>query len=153
MEIMGLMVIVVLLVIGALFYVKFVVLQPKTEGASDIIGVQAYNLMNSILNVKVCGNNVSIRNAIGVCKNNGDLCGENACNYIEKELEGIIKVSMPKDYSEYGFIAGKPLQNSCEEAFLEVKEGGCKYGVASPRYINVEYDYCIVLKLCRKNIK
>ncbi len=152
MEIMGMMIIVIILVIAALFYVKFVVLQPKKEGASTIIQEQAYNLMNAVLNVKVCEGNVSVRDAIKACKEGGDLCGEDTpCTYIKEEIEKIVSMSMPKNYVDYEFIAGNPVSSGCENPFLDVKTKECKYGVTSPRYINVEGDYCTLFKLCRSN--
>ena len=153
MEIMGMMIIVIILVIAALFYVKFVVLQPKKEGASTLVQEQAYNLMNAVLNVKVCWGNVSVRDAIKACKEGEDLCGDNACIYIGDEIKTIVSMSMPKDYADYQFIAGKPVSSGCEQPFLDVKSKECKYGVTSPRYINVEAEYCTLLKLCRSNIK
>ena len=154
MEIMGMMIIVIILVIAALFYVKFVVLQPKKEGASTLVQEQAYNLMNAVLNVKVCDNNVSVRDAIKACKEGGYLCGEDsACIYIGEEIKTIVSMSMPKDYADYEFIAGKPVSSGCEQPFLDVKSKECKYGVTSPRYINVEAEYCTLFKLCRSNIK
>src|SRR3989344_8634101 len=134
MEIMGMMIIVIILVIAALFYVKFVVLQPKKEGASTLVQEQAYNLMNAVLNVKVCDGNVSVRDAIKACKEGEDLCGDNACIYIGDEIKTIVSMSMPKDYADYQFIAGKPVSSGCEQPFLDVKSKECKYGVTSPRY-------------------
>ena len=151
MEIMGMMIIVIILVIAALFYVKFVVLQPKKEGASTLVQEQGYNLMNAVLNVKVCDGNVSVRDAIKACKEGGDLCGDNACIYIGDEIKTIVSMSMPKDYADYEFIAGKPVSSGCEQPFLDVKSKECKYGVTSPRYINVEAEYCTIFKLCRSN--
>ena len=153
MEIMGMMIIVIILVIAALFYVKFVVLQPKKEGASTLVQEQAYNLMNAVLNVKVCWGNVSVRDAIKACKEGGNLCGEDedACIYIGDEIKTIVSMSMPKDYADYQFIAGKPVSSGCEQPFLDVKTKECKYGVTSPRYINVEAEYCTIFKLCRSN--
>jgi len=95
MEIMGMMIIVIILVIAALFYVKFVVLQPKKEGASTLVQEQAYNLMNAVLNVKVCDGNVSVRDAIKACKEGEDLCGDNACIYIGDEIKTIVLISSP----------------------------------------------------------
>ena len=152
MEIMGMMIIVIILVIAALFYVKFAVLQPKKEGASTLVQEQAYNLMNAVLNVKVCWGNVSVRDAIKACKEGRYLlCGEDACIYIGDEIKTIVSMSMPKDYADYQFIAGKPVSSGCEQPFLDVKTKECKYGVTSPRYINVEAEYCTIFKLCRSN--
>lgn len=151
-EIVGLLIVVILLVIGGLFYVKFVVLKPESKGADEIVQVQAYNLMNSILNIKLCNNNVTVRDAIKACKFGNMLCGQDACSYLENELKSIISVSTPKDYLDYEFKAGKPDGHECVEPFFEIETSSCRYGVTSPRYINVEANYCTMLKLCRKNI-
>src|SRR3989344_8037529 len=87
-EMLGLVIIVILIVIGALFYVRFGILGKSGERQqkeNTINAIQAYNLMNAIMNVKVCGN-VSIREGFALCKNNGNLCDENACTYLDNEI-------------------------------------------------------------------
>ena len=140
-EIIGLVVIVMLIVIGALFYVKFVVLGGKNDQMNKentISSTQAYNLMNAIMNVNVCGN-VSVREGFVKCKNNENLCDRNACDYLDSEIDNIVKSVIYKNYSLNVNSSG-----------WNYGLGSCKYGVSSYPYIyNVKGDtYKAVFKIC-----
>lgn len=141
-EMIGLVVVVILIVIGALFYVKFVVLGGKGEEKhkGELIGsIQAYNLMNAIMNIKICSN-VSVRDGIVMCKNKEELCEKDACTYLNEEIDKIVKSAIYKDYS---------LNVSSSGWVYELGEG-CKFGVTSYAYIyTVKGEtYRAVFRIC-----
>lgn len=146
LEMIGLMIIVIILVIGALFYVKFA-LMPKDKKKQDVVtSIQAYNLMNAVLNVYICGN-TSLRSAIVSCDLNEGICGEE-CDFkgdysvFSDKIDGIVK---SVTYLDYGFYVNK--------GEIEVfKIEGCKFGQTSPPYPISERNmyYTAYFKLCNE---
>lgn len=143
---LGLVIIVILIVIAALVYVRFVVLggnNEETKKSNDIMSIQAYNLMNSIINIKVC-QNTTIREGLAVCKSGGGLCGNpDACAYLDSEIDRIARSAIYRDYS---------LNVSSSGWTYELpKTESCKFGVTSYAYqYNLRGDsYKAYFKLCQ----
>ncbi|HLC85838.1 MAG TPA: hypothetical protein VJG30_00935 [Candidatus Nanoarchaeia archaeon] len=101
-DIMGLMIVVILIIIGGLFYIKYGVLQDK-EMQRDISLDQSYaiNLLNSLLNVKVCEETIMIGEAMVECFNEGKICEKEACEYLKPQIEEIIAAVGLKDFKKY----------------------------------------------------
>ena len=76
LEMIGLMIIVIILVLGGLFYLRFAL---TPEEKKEDTSVQAYNLMNAVLNVYICGN-TSLRSAIVSCDLGESIC-DNDCDF------------------------------------------------------------------------
>jgi flagellin-like protein len=140
-EIIGLLIVVVLIVIGALFYVKFALLTPDDDFQklhSD--SIDSNNLINAILNVKVCENTIKIKDGIVACANNEVICDQDACGLVEEGINTIFETIGDKKRS-FVVLEG-------EKVFLEL--GECEYGVASGKYpIRGDYSsYDVQLRVC-----
>ncbi len=145
LEIIGLVIIVVLLLIGALFYLRFGVLNPQPTFEQNTIRVnQAYNLMNALTNIKLCDKKLS--EAIVSCKEGtGEYCeGKDACTYLKEQLP---KIADPIFHdtigTDYSFEAKRG-----EDVFLNF--GDCKVGQNSPplRISSNGKTYLASFKLC-----
>ena len=142
LEMIGLMIIVIILVLGGLFYLRFAL---TPEEKKEDTSVQAYNLMNAVLNVYICGN-TSLRSAIVSCDLGESIC-DNDCDFngdysfFSNQLDNIVsKVT----YLNYSFYVNK--------GEIEVfKVEGCKYGQASQSYPISERNeyYEVFFKLCK----
>lgn len=125
-EMIGLVIVVILIVIGALFYLKFVVLGGKEQQqhkADSLSSTQAYNLMNAVMNIKLCGN-ISVMEGIKLCKDEGNICEYTACSYMDDEVDKIVKSVIYKDYSLNVTSSG-----------WHYTLGACKYGITSYPYL------------------
>ena len=132
---MGLLIIVILIVVGGLFYVGFVLMNPQDAPKSNIESIQARNLMNAVMNVEVCEN--SVKQAVVLC-NNGDV---NICGCIEDEIPLIVGDLLNQDYS---FIVEKG------DEIEVIKVGSCETGINSPSYLfsDAGIEYNAYFKLC-----
>ena len=112
-EMIGLVLFVIILVIGLLFYVKFGVLKdngPKEDTALK----QAYatNLMGAVLNVKVCESApVKIDEGIVACFNGEQLCEQEACSYVKSQINQITADLKLKNYGNYSIWITKGDEN------------------------------------------
>ena len=112
-EMMGLVIVVILLSIGLLLYVKLVVFREDTQ-KQDIAVQNAYinNLMGAIFNIKVCeANPVKVEEGIVNCFNEGQICGEEACRYIKKQIKAIVQDAGVKEYKKYSIWVTKGSNN------------------------------------------
>lgn len=144
-EMLGLVIIVILIVIGALFYVRFAIFGKSGElqqKENSIMITQAYNMMNALSNIKVC-NNVSIAEGFYICNHGGELCGEDACNYLDTQIDSIVKSTLYRDYSLN--VSGSGLD------YRLPKADSCKYGVSSYPYVfDVKGEtYKAFFKICQ----
>ena len=144
MEIVGLMVVVIIIIIGALFYLKFGILHKEQEN-TDLSIQQSYtiNWLNAISNVNICNNTISYKDSLIECYNDGIVCGENACGYIKSESDNIIHSIGLKDYKNYSFW----IQKGDDVKYLTYE---CKTGVKADEILldtNGE-EYTINFRLC-----
>jgi len=91
-EMIGLVIVVVLLVLGGLFYVAAI----TRDSGNENKGVEATldasysnNLLNALYNMKYC--EVSFSDVLDLCYSDKILCDKNACDYIKEETNNIIK--------------------------------------------------------------
>ena len=144
MEMIGLVIVVVLIIIGGMFYITFSLRgKDKTqEQDQHLQSIQANNLVNAIVKIKICENK-SVGEAIVLCDTNKQICGENACDFVKNEIERIIQSFSNENY----FFFVKRGEN---EVF---SFGNCDYGVSSVPYrLDVDStSYDVVLRLCDKD--
>ena len=109
----GLVIVVILLAVGLLFYVKLVVFREDTT-KQDIAAENAYltNLMGFVLNLKVCESNpIKIEEGIAQCFNGAQICGQEACDYLKVQIKDIIKQAGIKKYKNYSIWVIKGNEN------------------------------------------
>lgn len=112
-EMIGLVIVVILLVIGLLFYVKFGIFREDVK-KDDSAAQSAYvtNLMGAILNIKVCESApIKIEQGIITCFNNEQLCGEEACSYLKEQIGEVIADIDLKSYKNYSIWITKGEEN------------------------------------------
>ena len=131
-EMIGLVIVVILLVIGLLFYFKFGILRDNKQTEDPTIKT-AYvtNLMGSILNIKVCDDSYKIEDVLVRCMDdnlvntNLEFCdGLGSCDYAKREMGQIIADISLKDYKKYSISIQKGVNsvNLTQE---------CRTGIAS----------------------
>ena len=145
-EIMGLMVVVILIIVGGLFYIKYGVLGGKKE-ATDSSIEQAYSigLLNALLNVKVCEEaQIRVGDGLVKCYEGGqEICSQEACEYLKGQMKDIIGSVGLKNYKSYSFWiekSGEP-KNLFED---------CKTGVKTDEVIIADNneEYTVNFRIC-----
>ena len=118
-EMIGLVIVMVLLVVGALFYVRFGILGKKNVKEDISLDVNyASNLLNSMLNVKICDRKTGLDEGMITCFNGGKICEQEACDYLKSEIQAIIDsvgLEKYKDYSVWVESKGRNefISNNC----------------------------------------
>ena len=134
-EIFGLVIIVVLIVVIALFALRFMFVRESTMNNQDqVLSIKANNLINALLKVNV--NVDDIKRGIGSC------CISNInCANVENKIKEIIENSIEENY-EF-----KVLSND-EECFT-ISDGQCDFGISSSSYIDniegIKHGFSILL--------
>lgn len=155
-EIFGLLIVVILIVIGGLFYLKFAFLTETEEKTDDYSG-QAYNLMNALLKLSICGN-LSLKEAVLYCKEDNIgkdayLCdGVDICQEVKQEILAVVEPFMDENNLNYAFFVKEGFNVDGGENLLVLNENDCKFGSVSPVYkfkVNEE-RYSAYFKLCKK---
>ena len=124
-EMMGLVIIVILIVIGGLFYLRFGILGKRSNiEVSNTQNIQAINLINALMNTQICGNE-TVKQTIIACSNGKEIgCSTDPCNYLEQNLVTIIDLAT--DFNYKLFITKND---------VTIKEiGTCSQGITSPKY-------------------
>ncbi|MBI2148627.1 hypothetical protein HYU23_03020 [Candidatus Woesearchaeota archaeon] len=112
-EMIGLVIVVIILAVGLLLYVRFAVFREETNTQDSSIEL-AYltNLMSSIFNVKVCESSpIKFDEGIGVCFQDGQICGENACDYLKGQTKDILGKLNLKKYKNYSIWVTRGNEN------------------------------------------
>lgn len=119
-EIIGLVIVVIILVLGALFYV-WLAGKEKPNTANEVVLETSYasNLLSAVLNVKICNETKQVKEAIVSCFNEEELCDKDACNLVSEEVNKIISEITVKDFRKYTFKAkrdgeGKKFKEECK---------------------------------------
>ena len=139
-EMIGLVIIVILLIIGLVFYVKFGVLRRETVPESTLEEqISAINLMGAIFNMEVCEENpTKIEELLVNCfeDQSTEFCNEeDSCVYAKGEINKIIDSINLKNYKKYSISVEKG------ENTVEIK-GDCATGIlASTTVVTPEGDY------------
>lgn len=122
MEIMGLAIIVVLLILGMLFAVKFILFKPATTYRGEYTQTQlAANILNSILNTNTGCFQISVsellQDASKYPNNNIKDCEEgypNSRDYVTKTIGDILNQTLTEWKITYYFKAEVPTQTVVE---------------------------------------
>jgi len=110
MEIMGLAIIVVLLVVGMLFAVKYVLFKPQTDYRGEYTKTQlAANLLNSIINTNTECNQITISGLLQDAARNQPLinCGDIGLSdiYVAIVINDILNQTLNNSKMDYYFDA------------------------------------------------
>lgn len=147
-EIVGLLVIVLLIILGALFYLKFVILQPTPPASeSTMRTTQAYNLLNALIPLHLCEEK-TLKQALVQCaeRPSEPLCaGKTSCDALHTFLPAIVDPVMRDALAlNYSFTA-----RTEDREFFTLP--GCATGVV-PRYTFEEEGkiYELSFKLCKR---
>jgi hypothetical protein len=135
-ETMGLLIIVVIIVLVFLFVLAFM-RSSDVEDNNDFYSLKANNLMNAIKKVSVCNENME--DAIKACCDGYDFCGEDACDFVEENINIIIGSSIEENY----YFEAKKDENVC------ISLGNCEFGVSSSAFF-MPRGYEMSLKICEK---
>jgi hypothetical protein len=130
MEIMGLAIIVVLLVLGMLFMVKFVLFKEPEDYRAEYTNTQmAANMLNAILNTNTDCNGISVSELLqDASKDNPDIeCGNMPLeNYLKKVIGNEILNSTlrewKKPYFFKAYVPGKPVVSVGQEYSNKARE-------------------------------
>lgn len=155
-EILGLVILVVLLTIGALFYVKYGILSEQPTRDTTIDLQRAVFIASAISRVNIC-TNVSLQEAIAYCDSGEIICRENACNVIKRNVPEIIDVAFAGEFviSNSGVSeSGKLISfyvNQKDKNIIEVGKCLGKKGVVGSYPFKSEIsnkEYTINYKVC-----
>jgi len=155
-EMIGLVILVVLLTIAALFYVKFGILNQQPALDTSISLERAVFIAAAISKVEICLN-TSLQEAISYCDLKQDVCGKNACDVIKKEVPSIIDVAFAGEFeiSDTGVAANSKLVsfyvNQKDKTIVEVGKCPGKKGVVGSYPFKSDIsgkEYIINYKLC-----
>ncbi len=146
-EMIGLVILVVILIFGALFYVRFQMLQPVQSKQDDtLVTTQAYNLLSALLPLPLCEKR-TIKDALIQCSEgiSAPFCADySSCQILHEQLPIILGSVLDHSLGlKYSFHA-----RSENAVFFEIP--GCTRGI-TPSYPFQESgkNYEIVLTLCK----
>ena len=146
-EMLGLVLIIAVLLIAALFYVRFSIFGAKEHREESTIRVtQASNLMNALINLPLCEEK-TLKELLPQCaQTTTPFCGHpNTCIYLEQELPSIIDPILHTSLGiDYTFEA------ATDTPFLTF--GQCTTGTNSPplRFTEHGKHYQASFKLCKR---
>ena len=123
MEIMGLAIVVILMVSGMLFAVKFVLFKPETTYRKDYTNTQlAANMLNTLLNTNTNCNDVTIGELLQDASRDTsyiDCSGISSQDYVQDVVEGLLgntlSIDLKKDYYFKASVPDKVVVNVSEE--------------------------------------
>lgn len=144
-EIMGLVIVVILLVVGALLYLKFGILQGENIEESNTLQINyASNLLNSILNVRACDKKTGFDEGMIMCFKGQNLCDRTACSYLSTEIKDIMGSLGLKDEQKYSIW----VDNKGKKVY--VFQDKCETGVKVDTKVvgSDKLAYQVNLKLC-----
>ena len=123
-EIMGLMIIVILIVIGALLYLRFGILQSKQVTTENKIqNIQAINLINALMNIQIC-EELTLKETVVKCQNDPQ---SDCCQTLNGKINEILDTTTEFDYDFY--------ITKNEEIILQLPEIlVCETGIRSPSF-------------------
>jgi len=133
MEIIGLVIIVILISLGILFYLQFS-LNTRTTTKQEFTGAQMVtNTINTLLelNLPECGGDMNVRKLIQNCQNLNDKeCkGIKACSYVNQTTKKIFGKTLEKWNKKY-----KLKIFTTSEELIELKHGQCPGSKDSATY-------------------
>ncbi len=146
-EMIGLVILVVILIFGALFYLRFHVLQPvQATQDSTLVTAQGYHLLSALLPLPLCDKK-TIKDALIHCSEGTSdaFCADlSSCQALHNRLPTILEPAIDHSLGlQYSFQA-----RSENAVFFQIP--GCTRGI-SPSYPFQESgkNYEIALTLCK----
>lgn len=147
-EMIGLVILVVLIVLGLVFYLKFAVLDVKPKTDTSLDQQRAIFIAGAIAKVYLY-ENVSLQNAVAMC----DSGVTDSCDKIKELVPKIVKVSLGGEYDvavtdkdEKGFSF-----NASSKGKQVIAVGECKFGTAGSYPFKSDItnkEYSLTYKLC-----
>lgn len=100
-EMMGLVILVVLIVIGLMFYVRFAILgqQAPTDTSLDL--QRAIFIAGALSKVDIC-ENTNLQQAIAACDNQEQVCSRDSCEMIKEEVPKIVSAALGGEFDIAG---------------------------------------------------
>lgn len=143
-EMIGMVIVVVLLVLGALFFLKFGILRGENEINSKPAVDASYgsNFLNAISNIKYC-EKYSLSEVLDSCYNDKIMCDKEACSYLNEEIKAISEFTGLKKNKKYSIWVERTNWN---KSFSNECSSGVKTDI---RLVNVDNEvYTLNLQLC-----
>lgn len=146
-EMIGLVLLVTLLLIGGLFYLRFIVLQPEPLATdSTLRTTQVTNLLTALLPLTLCDDK-TVRNALAQCATYPDtpFCADRTgCDAIHTSLPPILDATLSRPLGlAYNLTARTP-----DDAFFSI--GPCTTGTAITLPFQEEgKNYELLLRICK----
>lgn len=138
MEIMGLMIVVILLIVGVLFAIKFVVLKKPTEIRQTFSRTQMASNMGLALmasSTEDC-RGTAIKDLMIDCaewpEDGGTITcddGRKSCDYVNSTIYGILNSTMTEWNVKYYVYADTKKNTNLEDNMLYFSNRGCKVGL------------------------
>ncbi len=135
-DMIGITVILLLLIIIGIVALRFSITKVESNQDSTLNSIKANNLVNALVKASSCDSN--LKETMKNCCENRDFCGQNACDFLEKEVKLIFDKTMTSNY----FIEIKNEDKSC------FNFGNCAQGISSSPYFVDELE--INVKICEK---
>lgn len=137
LEIFGLLIIVMLIVVIALFALRFMFITQPSNNQDQVLSIKANNLINALLKVNI---------DTDIKEENASCCISNInCNIIEDKISKIIENSIEENY-EFKVLSN---DQDCLNIDSITK---CEFGISSSSYIDniegIKHEFSILL--CKK---
>jgi hypothetical protein len=104
-EMMGLVILVVILLLGAVFYVKFAIIDKKVEVDTSLFHQRAFFIASAIAKVQIDGN-LTLQEAVPRCDNDE----RDICDMIKQKIPEIVGLALGNEYQlggKNGIYEGK----------------------------------------------
>ena len=134
-DMVGITVVLLLIIIIGIVALRFSITKVE-NGDSTLNSVKVNNLVNAIVKASSCESN--LKEAMKNCCENKDFCGQNACDFLEKEAKSIFDKTTTNNY----LLEIKNEDKSCFNL------GNCAQGISASPYFVDELE--INLKICEK---
>jgi hypothetical protein len=125
-EMIGLVIVVVLIAIGGLFYVKFAMIsdENKVDFRSNEHSIRANNLMGALANLELCEGEISLREMFAMIGPTVVCDGKTAQEYLDQEIPLIFEATGLENYRYWVVESGSTI----------FEAGDCEYGIESAKY-------------------
>ncbi|HLC56905.1 MAG TPA: hypothetical protein VJJ23_06720 [Candidatus Nanoarchaeia archaeon] len=135
-DMIGITVVLLLIIIIGIVALRFSITKVESNQDNTLNSIKANNLVNALVKASSCDSN--LKEAMKNCCENSDFCGQNACDFLEKEAKSIFDKTITSNY----LLEIKNEDKSCFNL------GKCEQGISSSPYFVNELE--IKLKICEK---
>src|SRR3989344_4096935 len=127
-DMIGITIVLLLIIIIGIIALRFSITKVESNQDNTLNSIKANNLVNAIVKASSCNSN--LKEAMKNCCENKDFCGQNACDFLEKEAKLIFDKSISSEY----LLEIKNRDKSC------FKFGNCEQGISSSTYFADELE-------------